>query len=454
MASEQDPLNLVIVGGGVAALETLIALRELAGDRVAMTLVAPEHDFVYRPLTVAEPFARGEARRYGLAEIAHEFGARFVPDALAALDAEARTVTTERGESLQYDVLVLGVGARQVPAFRRALTFGVERDPEMFNGLLADIEQGYARRVAFVVPAGVSWPLPLYELALMTAAQAAGMGIEGLDFTLVTPEDHPLAIFGPAVSTAVGELLGQAGITPRTAVYPRESGDDIVLEPGGIVLSADRVVALPRLEGPGLAGVPSDPAGFIPTELDGRVTGVNDVYAAGDATTFPIKQGGIATQQADAIAESIAARAGAEIEPRPFRPVLRGMLLTGGGARYMRAAVAGGGGEGAVSGHTLWWPPTKIAGRYLAPYLARRDEGELSPPTEQAEGALAVEAPIEPAGEHGRRRWIISHGQGDDGIEVVVEETTSRGGSASGGEPGGAGRSGSGEAERSERHHR
>jgi sulfide:quinone oxidoreductase len=424
MASEHQPLNVVIVGGGVAALEALIALRELAADRVSATLVAPEDDFVYRPLKVAEPFARGEARRYGLAEIASELGARFMRDAFAALDGEPRTITTRGGGSVGYDVLVLAVGARQVPAFRRALTFGVERDPEMFNGLLADIEQGYARRVAFVVPAGVSWPLPLYELALMAAGQAAGMGMEDLEFSIVTPEERPLAIFGPKISTAVGELLAQAGIAARTSVYPRESGEDIVLEPGGELLAADRVVALPRLEGPRLEGVPCDADGFMPTELDGRVTGLDDVYAAGDATTFPIKQGGIATQQADAIAESIAARAGAAIEPRPFRPVLRGMLLTGGGPRYMRAAVAGGGGEGSVSSHTLWWPPTKIAGRYLAPYLARREEGELEPPTREAESALAVEAPIEPAGGHGRRRWVISHGQGDEGMEIVIEERT------------------------------
>jgi sulfide:quinone oxidoreductase len=436
MASEHDPLNVLIVGGGVAALEVLIALRELAGDRAAVTLLAPEDDFVYRPLKVAEPFARGQARRYELAEIVSEFGARFERDAFAALDAEARSVITQGGDRLGYDALVLAVGARQVPALRRALTFGVERDPEMFNGLLADIEQGYARRVAFVVPAGVSWPLPLYELALMTAAQAAGMGMEGLEFTIVTPEERPLAIFGPKISTAVGELLADAGVVARTGVYPRESGDDIVLEPAAVVLAADRIVALPRLEGPRLEGVPRDAGGFIPTELDGQVTGLDGVYAAGDATTFPIKQGGIATQQADAIAESIAARAGAPIEPRPFRPVLRGMLLTGGGPQYMRAAVAGGGGEGSVSGHTLWWPPTKIAGRYLAPYLARRDEAELAPPTEEAEGALAVEAPIEPAGERGRRRWVISHGQGDEGIEIVVEETAaSAGESTSGAQP-------------------
>ena len=58
----------------------------------------------------------------------------------------------------------------------------------------------------------------------------------------------------------------------------------------------------------------------------GRVSGIEDVYAAGDATTFPIKQGGLAAQQAVAAAEAIVARHGTDLDPQPFRPVLRGML--------------------------------------------------------------------------------------------------------------------------------
>ena len=104
------------------------------------------------------------------------------------------------------------------------------------------------------------------------------------------------------------------------------------------------------------------------------MTGLDGVYAAGDGTAFPIKQGGLATQQADAVAETIAAAAGAPIEPQPFRPVLRGMLLTGGDNRFMRNAVAGGEGEPEVASHALWWPPSKVAGRYLAPFLFDRDE--------------------------------------------------------------------------------
>ncbi|HEX2103833.1 MAG TPA: hypothetical protein VHF51_09290 [Solirubrobacteraceae bacterium] len=109
-------------------------------------------------------------------------------------------------------------------------------------------------------------------------------------------------------------------------------------------------------------------------DAHGQVAGTDTVRAAGDATTFPVEQGGVAAQQADAAAEAIAARAGAEVEPRPFRPVLRGVLLTGRGQRWMRGPRDTD--EGAAARHALFWPPTKIAGRYLAPYLAARDEAQ------------------------------------------------------------------------------
>ena len=85
-----------------------------------------------------------------------------------------------------------------------------------------------------------------------------------------------------------------------------------------------------------MPGLPSDAEGFLVTDDHARVQGVPDVYAAGDVTAFPVKQGGIACQQADAAAADIAARAGAPVEPEPFSPVLRGMLLTERWARFLR----------------------------------------------------------------------------------------------------------------------
>jgi sulfide:quinone oxidoreductase len=160
-------------------------------------------------------------------------------------------------------------------------------------------------------------------------------------------------------------------------------------------LAVDRVVALPQLEGPRLAGLLHDAEGFLPTDLHGRVRGVLDVYAAGDVTAFPVKQGGLAAEQADAVAESIAAWAGVALTPTPFRPVLRGKILTGGVPLYVRTEPAGGRGDVSdVSPRPLWWPPTKVAGRFLAPALGGAG---LDPVSSLPSGAapLAIQVDLE-----------------------------------------------------------
>jgi sulfide:quinone oxidoreductase len=242
-----------------------------------------------------------------------------------------------------------------------------------FRTVLRELEEGDVGHVAFAVPAGESWPLPLYELALMTAARLAERGRRDARLSLVTPERSPLELFGSKASEAVRDLLDARGIELHPSRYPtRFENGALSLIPDGR-LSVDRVVSLPRLLGPTLGGLPADRDGFIPVDDDGLVQGESDVYAAGDATTCPIKQGGVAAQLADAAAEAIAARLGAPVEPQPFRPVVRGLLLTGSTPRYMRAEV-GQGESSRVSDHALWWPPSKISGRRLAPYLALRHE--------------------------------------------------------------------------------
>lgn len=387
--AEDTCSRVVIAGGGVAALETLIALRDLAGDRVDITLVAPEDSFTYRPMTVAEPFAKGHARRYELSEIADRFGARLVRDTVADVDAEARAVRTGSGDLIPYDQLVLAVGAKATPAFSQAITFGEDPEEEALHGLLQDTEEGYVEGVAFVAPSGATWTLPLYELALMTARQAWSMGADRIRFFVVTPEDRPLGIFGPAASDAVAALLEAAAIEFVGSAYASVEHNVVTTDPSGRRIDVDRVVSLPKLEGRRIPGVPADRDGFIPVDDFGRVRELDGVYAAGDGTAFPIKQGGLATQQADAAAAAIAVVAGAPIEAKPFRPVLRGLLLTGGDERYLRHAVAGGHGEPNVADHVLWWPPSKIAGRYLAPYLFGQDELETIEQIKQ--GHLSVE---------------------------------------------------------------
>jgi sulfide:quinone oxidoreductase len=392
--STSPPPHILIAGGGVAALEALIALRELAGGRPRVTLLAPEADFVYRPMAVAEPFCLGHAAHHPLGDVARDFGATVVRDSLGEVDPEGRAVVTGTGMSLDYDSLLIAVGARPEPVYRHAITFGAEGAPEALAGLLADLEEGHTKRVAFVVPSTVAWSLPLYELAVMTARDVFSAGIDGVELTFVTPEARPLEAFGSEAATMVAELLAQEGIEFIGSTFA-DVGHGFVLA-GDRRIDVSRTIALPVPAGPAIVGLPADPGGFIPVDEHGRVPGVEDVYAAGDVTSSPIKQGGLAAQQAVAAAETIAARHGADLDPQPFRPVLRGMLLTGGQRRWLRAPVGDTPGEARTSLRALWWPPTKISSRYLAPYLVGREEADLL--ATAPDGGYPVERDVELTG--------------------------------------------------------
>ncbi|HEY8776453.1 MAG TPA: hypothetical protein VIM33_08265 [Gaiellaceae bacterium] len=86
--------RVVIAGGGVAALEAALALRALAEDRVSVEMLAPEPQFWYRPLAVAESFDLGEVRQFELPELAAAAGATFSLGALAGVDAGRRLART------------------------------------------------------------------------------------------------------------------------------------------------------------------------------------------------------------------------------------------------------------------------------------------------------------------------------------------------------------------------
>ncbi|HEX6581969.1 MAG TPA: FAD/NAD(P)-binding oxidoreductase [Thermoleophilaceae bacterium] len=378
---KESPIKVMIVGGGVAALEGMMALHELVGERISLELVTPTPEFAYRPLAVAEPFGLGEVRRYDVVRMAADHRAAVHIAGVKSVDTARRRVVTWDGRELPFDILLVAVGARPTTSIPGSVTLQGPGYTGRFRTVLRELDERQVRHVAFAVPPGASWPLPLYELALMTATHVAERGLRKVRISLVTAEQAPLELFGPAASKTVHELLEERGIDLHVSRYPTRFEDGQLSLVPDETLAADRVVSLPSLAGPGLAGLPADANGFIPVDLHGLVQGEQDVYAAGDATNSPIKQGGVATQQADAAAEAIAARAGADVDPQPFRPVLRGLLLTGATPRYMRAEVTGGRGEEwRVSDHALWWPPSKIAGKRLAPYLAlRHDELKAEP---------------------------------------------------------------------------
>jgi sulfide:quinone oxidoreductase len=422
-----EVMRVLIAGGGVAGLEAALALRDLAGDKVDTMVLAPEEAFEVRALSVRDPFGLPRAQRHALAEVAADAGFALRHTSLASVETDRRIVHGDDGTQYDYDALVVAIGAAPRAALPRTVTFAGPSSADAVAGVLQDMEEGYAHRIAFVAPAGNTWPLPLYELALLTAERARSLNLDDVSITIVTPEESPLALFGAEASRAVSDLLREQGIEvlTETFVEPGGHGPSLGVGPGQRRVGVDRVVSLPLLEGPRIPGLPSDAAGFLPIDQHCRVLGVESVWAAGDGTTFPIKQGGIAAQQADAAAEDIAVLAGASIEARPFRPVLRGVLMTAAGPRWLRHAVAGGGGLSELAEHALWWPPTKVAGHYLAPYLQTREE-EPAPAPEGDDG-VTVEVDLDahpPGAPHGRRRAVLADAEGAEGaLELLAYDT-------------------------------
>jgi sulfide:quinone oxidoreductase len=355
----------------VGGLETLVALRGLLGHRVALTLVAPEDDFTVHAMEVAVGFGRGQAQRFALRELAADLDARFLDDAVVRVERDDRVAALHSGAELPYDVLVLAIGAHPYPAYEHGVCFDRTHRAQAFDAVVGDLRAGAARRVAIVVPPSCAWTLPAYELALMASWEAGADRV-----TLITPEREPLEAFGPPAAEMIRASLAAAGVALLEAAEASVPAPDLVELASGARVECDRVVHLPLLAGPNCHGVACDWEGFIEVDDAFRARDGDDLYAIGDATAGRYKQGGLAAQQADVVAEHIAWRVGADHPPRAYRPVLRGLLSTPSGPRYLRAEPPGGALSAAVSRDPLWWPASRVAARWLIPWLAARGVGE------------------------------------------------------------------------------
>jgi sulfide:quinone oxidoreductase len=357
--------RVLIAGAGVAAVECVLALRAVAGAHASVELLAPAHELVHRPLSVTTPFSGAPAPRIALDGL----GVRLHRDGLASVEVERHRVLTRDGDSVPYEILVVATGARSRSAVPGALAFRGPLSSGAVEQAIDRLSDDPKLRLAFVAPHGARWLLPLYELALLSAAALRERGVADPDLVVATPEHAPLEPLGAIAGEAVRGALDRAGIDLVTSATAIAAFDGTVqLESGGL-LDADVAVALPELVGPHIAGLPHDDDGYLPVDEHGRVIGCDDVYAAGDATALPIKHGGLAAQQADAVADAIGARLGTVGHPEPFRPIVRALLLTGGDPLYLSAELPG---PATVSTEPLWSPSEKIGGRHLATFLAGR----------------------------------------------------------------------------------
>ena len=384
----RSPLRVLVAGGGVAALEAVLALRR-ARRRPRRDRAARPGGRVRRaPVVGAVAVQRRSPRR-----ACRSTGCRARRRAATAARSPRSTPTRTRSARPTAAELALrpaGRRRRRAAGRRRARRDHVPRADQRRRGR-GRAPRRARRACCSCSRRGSGWPLPLYELALLAAHELP----DGPDVAIVTPEPRPLDIFGPVASDALARLLRprrhrvhRRHRAPRRSSAARSSTDD------GRLIAADAVIALPRPARPAIDGPARRRA-----RLHRRSTSTRASPACRTSSppatrpTEPVKQGGLATQQADAAAEAIAAEAGA---PRhaaavPARPARRRADRRGAAvpaprprrrhalARPLRGAPA------ASRALRLWWPSGKIAGRYLTGFLAAGGEprrAALRPPAE------------------------------------------------------------------------
>lgn len=359
--------HVVIAGGGAAGLEGVLALRAAVGAAVDITLVEPSPAFTYRPVSTLSPFNATQPDRFATATLAQDAGARWLQAAVEEVQPDARRLILTGRRVLEYDELLVAVGANRVEAVPGALTWRDGRDAAALRAVIEELRSGRGLRIAFTVPSGCAWSLPAYELALLTAHELRER--QGVEIGVVTSESRPVEAFGPTPAARVAGLLADAGIQLWTEMHVTDFDGSVAhmsLDVGGS-FRCDALVALPHSTGPFLPGLQHDAGGFIPVD-HGACARDEGVHVAGDACDWPIKQAGLAAWQADVAAASICTRLGLPAPAPPGPAVLRALLLTGSGRLFLRRPLSAPDGEATTD--ALWNPPAKIVSGRLASFLA------------------------------------------------------------------------------------
>lgn len=331
MPNEQK--KAIIVGGGFGGLEVALYLRRRLAEKAAVTLVSEHAAFVYKPYLTHVPFGLDpKDMRLSLPDLASAQGFRFQQGIAHAVDPERRMLRVSERE-MSYDGLFLATGAaarakEEVPGLRTH-GFMIEREDDMLRlrralgQLQSEVRGGAQRRIVLLVPPGCQWAGALYELAFMLATWLTWKDArEGVELLLLTAEHRFMDVFGPGVHEALQNELKERGIGARRWQQPRRAEQGALVFPEGGRLAYDLLIAAPSHEAAvRWKALPTDERGFLRTKTASRqVESHPDIYAVGDASDYPVKQGFLALLQADAAAEAWAARVLDEKPRFAFKP--------------------------------------------------------------------------------------------------------------------------------------
>ena len=326
--------QVLVLGGGFAALESAFLLRMRLRDQIDIRLVSNRDDFVFRPNSIYVPFGADPSSL--LVDLHKPLARRrinFERGSATEVDPDNRFVTLADGQRFRYDKLIVATGAdthaQEIPGLaEHAATIWTPDSMLDVRRRFEDVRDRASRgehpRVLFVVPPNNKCAGPLYEIVLMFETWLRRQGVrDSVDITWSTFEQSYIQAFGPRLHEVVTGEYRERGIDGHTHEVVAEVTPGEVRYTDGSARGYDQLIAFP----PYVAAVrypafESDERGFIATDLETRlVRGHEDVYAPGDAGDFPIKQAFLAFLQADAVADHIRADVTGTAFETPFDSV-------------------------------------------------------------------------------------------------------------------------------------
>lgn len=337
--SESRP-EILIAGSGPGALEATLGLSGSDHLDASVALISPQLEFQYRPNMVMEPFGVSKTAKYAVAEVIRHPNVTQWQGTLERVDTAASKAYSPEGDEFDFDALVIATGTEtHADLSEPVVTFGKPGSLESLKDIVAEIDAGALHCVLFTAPTGPTWHLPIYEFALMCADRAERQSGQQIAIAVVTPEVEPLEVFGTENSAAVRQLCAELGVVVHTDATIEAFDGKTAHFSDGTSQAADRVFAMPRLTGRAPEGIPTDEHGFIHVDVNQLVEGTTNVYAVGDVTDFRVKQGGLASMQADAAICAIEAELGDRDSPEPFVREIEAILIAASRRVAMRARI-------------------------------------------------------------------------------------------------------------------
>lgn len=313
--------RIIVLGGGFGGLEAAFYLRMRLHERVDITLISDREYFLFKPNTIYIPFGLDpEQLKVHLEKPTRRKDILFVQHRALEIDTAAQQVITADGTRYSYDYLVVATGASMRPSEIPGLTEHAQTiwTPQEMLKLRDSLQTlrtqaltGQNLRVLFMVPPNNKCAGPLYEMVFMLDTWLRQQGIrKQVDVTWSTYENSYIQAFGPRLNEVAEAEFAHRDIEHHAGYVVQDVQRRTVNYQNGASLDFDLLISFPPyVAATVFDGLPADDRGFIAaTPQTRQVVGYPNVYVAGDAGDFPVKQAFLAFLQADAIAEHLSAQ--------------------------------------------------------------------------------------------------------------------------------------------------